>query len=66
MHLMELADDFRLKPKMLYAVAYRPIRRRQTERIQVWPAELRVGQRLPVLPLALDKGLCLRLDLEAT
>ncbi len=51
---------------LLYAVAYRPIVRDQTEQIDVWPATLAVGQPLPVLPLALNAELCLPLDLEAT
>jgi hypothetical protein len=56
---------FLLAPDMLYATAYRPVRRPQADKIQVWAAELRVTQALPELPLALDKGLCVPLDLEA-
>lgn len=55
-----------LPPDALYAVAYRPVRRSDSERIDVWPAALSVGQTLPVLPLALDKGVSVPLDLEAT
>jgi hypothetical protein len=50
----------------LYAVAYRPVRRDEGERIAVWPARLAVGQPLPVLPLAVGTGLCVPLDLEST
>ena len=50
----------------LYAVAYRPIVRRDAEQVEAWPAPLAVGQPLPVLPLALNAELCLPLDLEAT
>src|SRR5436190_282474 len=56
----------------LHAVAYRPVRESAkgtgpvTEHIHVWPAPLAVGQELPLLPLGLDRGLCVPLDLEAT
>jgi hypothetical protein len=53
-------------PERLYAGAYRPVRRPDDERIDVWPAALAVGQPLPVLPLALDHGRVVPLDLEAT
>ena len=38
----------------LYAVAYRPIRRAETDQIDAWPVVLTVGSTLPVLPLALE------------
>ncbi len=50
----------------LYAVAYRPIRRRDQEQIDVWPARFAVGDVLPVLPLALNAELAMPIDLEAT
>lgn len=50
----------------LSPVAYRPIVRQGVEQVDVWPRELRVGDALPVLPLALDAETCLPLDLEAT
>jgi hypothetical protein len=50
----------------LYAIAYRPIVRDQQERIEIWPAPLKIGQPLPVLPLALDAEQVLPVDLEAT
>lgn len=50
----------------LYAVAYRPFRRQDAERIAVWPAPLALGQDLPTLPLWLrDLAAPVRLDLEA-
>ncbi len=51
---------------VLYAVAYRPLRRDGAEQIDLWPARLAVGQTLPVLPLGLTAELCLPIDLEAT
>ena len=64
--LLEAGDEFVLAPESLYAVAYRPIRRVKKEAIEVWPETLQVGAELPVLPLPLDKGLCVGLDLGAT
>ncbi|MBY0522121.1 MAG: DUF4058 domain-containing protein [Gemmataceae bacterium] len=64
--LLELDDEFLLEPDPLYATAYRPVRRPDVEKIQVWTATLAVGQPLHILPLALDKGLCVPIDLDAT
>lgn len=49
----------------LYAAAYRPVRRDETEKTEVWLTPLAVGRPLPVLPLALTSELCLPIDLEA-
>jgi Protein of unknown function (DUF4058) len=51
---------------LLYAVAYRPIVRDKQEQVDVWTANLKVGQALPVMPLALNAVLSLPIDLEAT
>jgi hypothetical protein len=51
---------------LLYAAAYRPIRRNETEQIDTWLVPLAVGGPLPVLPLALTSDLILSIDLEAT
>jgi hypothetical protein len=65
--LMEQADGALMTDEIdLYAVAYRPIRRDGREEIDLWPATLRVAEPLPTLPLALNAGLSLPLDLEAT
>jgi len=64
--LLEKGDEFLLPSATLYATAYRPVRRRTGDQIEIWFATLAVGQALPVLPLALDKGICVPLDLEAT
>jgi hypothetical protein len=50
----------------LYAVAYRPVRRAGREEVDGWPATLAVGERLPVLPLALSAEISMPVDLEAT
>ncbi|HZL34651.1 MAG TPA: hypothetical protein VFC78_05020 [Tepidisphaeraceae bacterium] len=62
--LLDAGSRFLLSPDDLYAIAYRPIRRPNIEQIDIWPTVLAVGQRLPLLPLSLDKGICLPLDLE--
>ncbi len=50
----------------LFALSYRSVQEGETPVIQVWPFELAVGEDLPTLPLPLDKGQCLRLNLEET
>lgn len=59
------APPFPASPS-LYAAAYRPVRQRQHERIDVWPAELHVGQPLPLMPLWLRGVGAVRVDLDAT
>lgn len=63
---MDAGENFLLPPEPLYAAAYRPVRRPDVAKIDVWTAALEVGRPLPVLPLALDKGAVVRLDLDAT
>ena len=63
--LLDVGEKFRISGEGLYAVAYRPIRRPNDERIDAWAAALAVGKPLPLLPLALDKFICIPLDLEA-
>ena len=50
---------------LLYAVAYRPIRRGQNDQVDTWPAVISVGSTLPVLPLALRGSHPIPLDLNA-
>jgi hypothetical protein len=64
--LLDVGKQFILADGGLAAVAYRPIRHAGNERIDVWPASLAVGRVLPLLPLGLDKGLVIPLDLEPT
>lgn len=49
----------------LYAVAYRPLSESGSDRIEIWPVPLTVGQPLPTLPLSLEAELCIPVDLEA-
>jgi len=62
--LLGVGDRYRLEETGMYAVAYRPVRTKDSGRIEVWPSELAVGRALPLLPLGLDKGLCVPVDLE--
>jgi hypothetical protein len=65
--VMENDTQFLLSPTLnLYAVAYRPVRRRQEDVIDLWPATLSLGQPLPTMPLFLGDKLCLPVDFEAT
>jgi hypothetical protein len=66
MRLLENGDEFLLAPAPLYGTAYRPLRRPTGDQIEIWTATLAIDQPLPVLPLALDKGICVPLDLEGT
>jgi hypothetical protein len=50
----------------LYAVAYHPVRRGETDPIEIWPATLSLGQILPTLPLFLGAELRVPVNLEAT
>jgi hypothetical protein len=62
--LLDVGDKYELSDMELYAVAYRPIRRPTVERTDAWVAPLAVGKPLPLLPLALDRQICIPLDLE--
>ena len=64
--LLECDEQFLLPADSLYAVAYRPLRRDESDDIDVWSKRLAVGLPLCELPLALDKGLAVPLDLNAT
>ena len=65
-HQLHAGEQFLLPEELLYATAYRPVRRADTDEIDVWPATLAVGQQLPGLPLPLDQALFVPLDLGAT
>jgi hypothetical protein len=69
----ELAEFLDLTPPAqravashLYAVACRTGRNRKQLQLEVWPARLRLGQPLPVLPLWLTRDLSVPLDLESS
>jgi len=49
-----------------YAVAYRNAGKGKRARIEMWPADLAVGQPLPVLPLWIGPRLAVPLDLETS
>jgi hypothetical protein len=50
----------------LYAVAYRPVRRQESEVIELWPTTLHIDDGLPTLPLVLRHDLVIAVDLETT
>ena len=64
--MMGWGDAFLMPPEVLYATAYRPARRRETNQIDAWPQALTVGQALPLVPLALRGASAVPLELEAT
>ena len=66
MDLLNVGERFHINETPTYGVAYRPIRRPDEGRIDIWPATLSVGEMLPQLPLALNRGICVPLDLEQT
>lgn len=67
MQLLTTDQSFALPPSTpLYAVAYRPGRRGESDLIDIWPEVLSLGRRLPVLPLAISTEHCVPLDFEAT
>jgi len=51
---------------LLYAAAYRPVRRQEANLIDVWPETLAVGRALPLLPLGLRGGPAAPLNLETS
>lgn len=67
MRLMEANSQYEMAPAAnLYAVAYRPVERDGRNEIDVWRAELSVGDPLPVLPLRLTGDLFVPVDFEAS
>ena len=67
LRVMEAADHLQLpREANLYAVAYRPVRRRQGDEIDVWRSSLSLSQALPTLPLGLHSDLVIPVDFEAT
>ena len=67
LRIMQTDGLLQLPPESnLYAVAYRPVRRRQDDEIDVWRSRLSLGQTLPTLPLGLQTDLVIPVDFEAT
>lgn len=51
---------------VLYATAYHSVRKEAREEVEVWHETLTIGGKLPEMPLFLDKGLSLPIDLQGT
>jgi hypothetical protein len=67
MRLLGAAEQLLLPPEaLLYAVAYRPVRRQDRAEIDVWPGNVALGAPLPLLPLRLSGDLFVPVDFEAT
>jgi hypothetical protein len=63
--LLQLDAAFRMPAgQSLYAVAYRPLRADDAEKVEAWPTPLAVGHPLPKVPLSLSAECCLAVDLE--
>lgn len=66
LRLMEIGDDLLLQPETsLYAVAYQPLRRADSDEIHVWRSALSLGHSLPTLPLGLRADTVIPVDFEA-
>jgi hypothetical protein len=65
--LLGHGEPFRMPQSVTtYAVAYRPLRRDDGDRIDLWRRALEPGKPLPVLPLALCNAGVVPLDLDAS
>jgi hypothetical protein len=65
--VLGLGQPFRMSAEtLLYAAAYRPAWREETNQIDVWLTALSVAATLPVLPLALRGFRAVPVDLETT
>ncbi len=63
--LLDVAAPLMPEEESLIAVAYRPTRRQQENRVEAWPTPLSVGGTLPTLPLAIRGWRAIPVDLEA-
>jgi hypothetical protein len=64
--LVEAGSDLRFAPEVhLYAVSYCPVRRDETNAIDLWRRPLSLGAPLPTLPLRLTGDLFIPIDFEA-
>jgi hypothetical protein len=64
--LLPGTESFLPSDAAIYTAAYRPLRRDEREEIEVWTRGLAIGGELPEMPLPLNRGLCLPIDLETT
>jgi hypothetical protein len=66
MHLMQAQSQLHLPPEVsLYAAAYRPVCRDESEEVDLWVRRLALGESLPTLPLRLTGDLFITVDFEA-
>jgi hypothetical protein len=67
MQVMETEERFLLRDlASIYAVAYRPVLRNEKEEIDLWPASLAIGDKLPLLPLRLTGDVFVPVNFEET
>lgn len=64
--LLDMPAEFHLGDVPQYAASYQPVQSKAGAEIRIWHETLALGQPLPELPLPLDKGQSVPLDLEAT
>jgi len=65
--VMEAREEFLMPAKTsLYAVAYRPVLRKDKAEIDLWPAPFAIGKTLPTMPLRLLHDLFVPVELETT
>jgi hypothetical protein len=64
--LLARVGGLAVPPSDLWAAAYRPTQVDSQVQLEVWHQPLALGQPLPILPLWLKNGPCLKVDLEAT
>jgi hypothetical protein len=66
MTLIDAAPSVRFADEQrLYAVSYRPVLRGEKKDIDMWPANLAVGEPLPTMPLRLTGDMFVPVDFEA-
>jgi hypothetical protein len=64
--VLDLKGSFAMPEGSLSTVAYRPVRREDTDQIDFWAVPLAIGAALPTLPLGLRGARPVLIDLEAT
>lgn len=67
LRLMDGPDELLLATDAeLYSAAYRPVRREQQDKVDVWTAVCEIGATLPTMPLRLRGDLFVPVDFEST
>jgi hypothetical protein len=64
--LLDSAEEFLLHELFQYGVSYQPVQTPKAAKILIWHEPVSLGHPLPELPLPLDKGQSVPLDLEVT